>query len=190
MVALYRSLLKLYPEEHRLAFAEEMLGVFRDAQAEAGERTLAERLAFYLREMTGLMLGAARERMRELYCCDWKIGGIMDRRSECRFPRFAIVMMTIVFLIVVELIAKGEGLSHYLFRMYTVSGQHVAGTPEHWDLGNSLGQWPSHYGLLSGIAVVFLLAWAAGVAAWTIAYLLRRTGAQRLEEFPVWPSTQ
>jgi len=190
VVSIYRSLLKLYPEEHRLAFAEEMFGVFRDARAELEQKTVRERMAFYLREITGLMLGVARERIRELHCCDSKIGGIMDHRSECRFPPFAIVMMTIVFLIVVELIAKGEGLSHYLFRMYTVSGQHVAGTREHWDLGKSFGQWPSHYGLLSGVVMVFLLAWGAGVAAWAIAYLLRRTGTQRLEEFPIWPSSR
>jgi len=190
LVSIYRSLLKLYPEAHRLVFAEEMLGVFLDAQGEVEQRKVPERIVFYLREIAGLMLGAARERIRELHASNSKIGGIMDRRSACRFPRFAIVMMTIVFLIVVELIAKGEGLSHYLFRMYTVGGQHVAGAPEHWDLGKSLRQWPSHYGLLSGVVMVFLLAWGAGVAAWAIAYLLRRTGTQRLEEFPIWPGSR
>lgn len=167
-----------------------MLSVFRDAEAEFEQRTVAARLAFYLREVTGLMLGAGRERMRELAACELKIGGIMDRGSECRFPRLAIVLMTIVFLIVVQLIAKGEGLSHYLFRMYTVSGQHVAGAPENWDLGTSFGHWPSHYGLLSGVAMMFVLAWAAGAAAWALAFLLRRTGAQRLEQSPISPASR
>lgn len=190
MTKIYRSLLKLYPREHRSVFADEMLTVFRDAQADAWQGRTVESVAFYLREISGLLGGAAHERIREFYASRPIKGGTMDERSRCRFPRFAIVMMTIVFLIVVEIIAKGEGLSHYLFRMYTVSGQHIAGAPEHWDLGKSFQHWPSRYGLLSGALVGFLIAWAAGVTAWVIAYLLRRTGAQRLEQFPSWPSSR
>ncbi|HWC18869.1 MAG TPA: hypothetical protein VG498_17800 [Terriglobales bacterium] len=190
MIFIYQKLLKLYPEDYRYIFADEMVRVFCDAQTDAEQGTIPERLVFYLREITGLMFGAAHERIRQLHACDFKIGEIMDQRSQCRFPSFAIAMMTIVFLIVLELIAKGQGLSHYLFHMYTVGGQHVAGTPEHWDLGKSFQQWPSHYGLLSGVVVVFVLAWTAGLIAWAIAYMLHRTGTQRLEEFPIWPRSR
>lgn len=190
MLSIYQSLLRLYPQDYRYIFADEMIRVFRDAQSDLERGTMAARFAFYLREITGLVLGASRERIRELHDRNFKIGGTMDQQSRCRFPAFAIAMMMIVFVIVLELIVKGQGLSHYLFQIYGVGGQHVAGSPEHWDLGKSLQRWPSHYGLVSGVVAGFLLAWGAGAVAWALAYLLRRTGAQRLEEFAVWPSSR
>jgi hypothetical protein len=193
VAAFYRSLLKLYPREHRSTFADEMLDVFRDARADAGQRTVGGRMAFYLREIAGLLGGAARERLRDLrvsHECKLKIGGSMNQQSRCRFPRFSVVMMTVIFLIVLEIIAKGEGLSHYLFGLPAANGQPLAAGQERWNLGNSIQHWPSHYGLLSGVALGFLIAWAAGLAAWAIAYLLRRTGVQHFGETQSWPASR
>ena len=190
MLSIYQALLKLYPAEYRAVFGDEMLCVLRGVHAEMAHARARQRLAFYLREVTGLLRGAASEQIREIHACGINIGGTMNQRSRCRFSRFSVVMMTVVLLISIELIAKGEGLSHYLFRMYTVSGQHVAGTPQQWDLGKSFQYWPSHYGLLSGVLVGFLIAWAAGIVAWAIAYLLRRTGVQRLDNFPSWTANR
>ena len=192
-MTLYAALLKLYPRRHRMVFAEEMLDVFLAAQADAMRTSFAGYAAFYSRELSGLIVGAAQERVRSLsrnVCSISKFGGTMNHYSRCRFPKFAILMMAVVFVILLEIIAKGDGLSHYLFHLYTANGQLVIGAQEHWDLGKSVRHWPSNYRLISGIAVGFLIAWAAGLAAWSVAYLLRKTGAQRLGEFQSWPLNQ
>ena len=181
MTALYRCLLKLYPPAHRYKFADEMLDVFIEAEAEAGCADLRRRIAFYFREFSGLVRGALREQLCDVDLCereDLKIGGIMIRQTRCRFPRSAIVMMTFVLVIVIGMIAKIQGVSHSYGRI-------ISGELPHQPL-----QWPSYYGLISGIAVVFLLAWAAGVAVWAIAYAMRRTAAQHLGDFEAWPQAR
>ena len=178
MKALYRCLLKLYPRAHRYKFADEMIGVFVEAEAEARCTSVRRRTAFYFREFSGFVSGALREQLSSIDLCepeDLKIGGIMIRQTRCRFPRSAIVMMTFVLVIVVGMIAKIQGVSHSYGRI-------ISGELPHQPL-----QWPSYYGLISGIAVVFLLAWAAGLAVWVIAYAMRRTAAQQLGDFEAWP---
>ena len=103
----------------------------------------------------------------------------MIRQTRCRFPRSAIVMMTFVLVIVLGMIIKIEGVS----RSY---GKIVGGV----QLPHQPLQWPSYYGLISGFAMVFLLAWAAGLAVWAIAYAMRRTAAQQLGDFEAWPQAR
>ena len=95
----------------------------------------------------------------------------MIRQTRCRFPRSAIFMMTFVFVIVLGMIAKIQGVSHSY-------GSVISGELPHQPF-----QWPSYYGLISGIAVCFLLAWITGLAVWAIAYAMRRTAAQQLGHF-------
>jgi len=87
-------------------------------------------------------------------------------------------MMGFVFVVVVGMIVKIQGVSHFYGRI--ISGE----------LPHQAFQWPSYYGLISGIAVVFLLAWAVGIAVWAIAYAMRRTAAQQLGEFEAWPRSR
>jgi hypothetical protein len=181
MTRLYRYLLKLYPPGHRYKFADEMLDVFVAAEAEASCASIRRRAAFYFREFSGVVSGA----LREQFCAvdlwegkDLKMGGIMTRPTRCRFPRSSIVMMTVVFVIVLSMIAKIQGASQFYGKI-----ARGAVPPQTWE-------WPSHYGLISGIAVVFLLAWAAGLAVWAIAYAMRRTAAQQLGDFEAWPQAR
>ena len=102
----------------------------------------------------------------------------MIRQTRCRFPRSATAMMTVVLIIVLGMIAKIQGVSHFY-------GKIISGELPHQPL-----QWPSYYGLISGIAVVFLLAWIAGLAVWAIAYAMRRTAAQQLGDFETWPQAR
>jgi hypothetical protein len=64
MVNLYRWLLFLYPAAYRHEFAREMTLVF--CQNEEATRTegLAMRIAFCVRELSGLLSGALREQIR------------------------------------------------------------------------------------------------------------------------------
>ena len=181
MTSLYRCLLKLYPPGHRYQFADEMLDVFVEAESEARCANLRGRAAFYFRELTGLVGGALREQFCAVDVCERggsKMGGIMIRQSRCRFPRSSIVMMTVVFVIVLGMIAKIQGASQFYGKI-----ARGAVPPQTWE-------WPAHYGLISGIAVVFLLAWAAGLTVWTIAYAMRRTAAQQLGDFEAWPQAR
>lgn len=181
MTALYRCLLKLYPPGHRYKFAGEMLDVFAEAEAEAKCANLFGRTAFYFREFTGVLSGALREQFCAIDVCEpqeTKFGGSMIRQTRCRFPRSATAMMTFVLIIVLGMIAKIQGVSHFYGRVIT------------GELPHQPFQWPSYYGLISGIAVVFLLAWAVGVAVWAIAYAMRRTAAQQLGDFEAWPQAR
>jgi hypothetical protein len=174
-------------------FAAEMLDVFQQAQADAANRSISWSMVFYMREIAGLLRGAAHERVRNVHAssgCELKLGGNMNQQPRCHFPRFAIVMMTVIFVLVLEIIAKGEGLSHYLFRLSAMGGPPLPPGQERWNLGNSIQHWPSHYGLISGVAMGFLIAWAVGVIAWAFAYLLRRTGAQHFDQTQSWPVNQ
>lgn len=178
MRAIYLCLLKLYPRAHRYKFADEMLDVFVEAEGEIKCKGIGERATFYLREFFGLASGAVGEQLQAVGFCeqqDLKIGGIMIQQTRCRFPRSAIFMMTFVFVIVLGMIAKIQGVSHFYGRI--ISGE----------LPHKAWLWPSYYGLISGIAVCFLLAWVAGVAVWAVAYAMRRTAAQQLGDFEAWP---
>lgn len=175
-----RFLLKLYPPLHRENFAEEMLGVFKEAEADVRSEGIPVRAAFYLRETLGLAGGALRERLRSIGLDSCRreqagMGGIMILQTRYRFPRSATAMMTFVLVIVVGMIAKIQGVSHYA---NVIPGE----------LPRQPWQWPSYYGLISGIVVCFLLAWIVGAAVWAVAYAMRRTPAQQLDE--TWPPTR
>ena len=180
MSAIYRCLLKLYPGLDRYNFADEMLNVFVEAEGETRGKGVFERATFYLREFFGLASGAVREQLHVGFCKpqDLKIGAIMMRQTRCRFPRSAIFMMTLVFVIVLGMIAKIQGVSHFYGRLAT--GEL---SPKTW-------QWPSYYGLISGVAVCFLLAWVTGLLVWAVAYAMRRTAAQQLGDFDAWPQAR
>lgn len=171
MTSIYRYLLKLYPRLHRQEFAEEMLGVFVEAEREVKDKSMYECAFFYWREVLSLAGAALREHLREFDLCRrerLKMRGNMVLQLKYRFPRSAILMMTFVLVIVVGMIVKIQGVSHFY-------GKTIRGELPHipW-------QWPSHYGLISGIVVYFLLAWIAGIGAWALAYAMHRTAAQQL----------
>jgi hypothetical protein len=183
MIAFPRFLLKLYPPLHRENFADEMLAVFTQGQADVRSEGIPARAAFYLRETLGLAGGALRERLRSIdrYPCrreQVRMGGIMILQTRCRFPRSATAMMTFVLVIVVGMIAKIQGVSHFYGKV--ISGE-LPRQPWHW---------PSYYGLISGIVVCFLAAWTVGAAVWAVAYAMRRTAAQHLGNFETWPPTR
>lgn len=64
LVRLYRWLLHLFPSHYRSAFGREMTVVFQRAQADARNRGAVSHAAFGIREFTGLLLAAFRERVR------------------------------------------------------------------------------------------------------------------------------
>jgi hypothetical protein len=62
----YSSLLRLYPRGHRVVFADEMLAVFDEAAQERMRQGWGASARFALRELAGLIIGAAREWLAKL----------------------------------------------------------------------------------------------------------------------------
>lgn len=193
MSGVYEVLLKLYPAADRADFGEEMLDVLRQAEADATRRGPLARGWFYLHEAMGLLGGAARERLHALgEERGWKFlaeRGPMFQR-ERRYPYSSIVFMSLALAVIVLVIAKAQGVAHYLYQIYTLNGRTVIETRQNIHLGNSLAQWPSHWGLLASIALFFGITWLAGVTAWGIAHALRRSGVHRLDDAQTWPQTR
>ena len=190
MAPVYEFLLSLYPAADRAAFADEMLAVLRQAEADAARNGVLSRAWFFLHESMGLLGGAARERLHALgEERGWKFlaeRGPMFQR-ERRYPYTSIVFMSLALALIVLTIAKAQGFAYYLVQTYTVDGHVVVATRQHWDLGNSLFQWPSHWGLLGSIGLFIVLTWLAALVAWAVAHALRRSGVHRLDEAQTWP---
>jgi len=55
MFSFYRWLLYLYPSLYRREYADEMISVFRDAQAEVSAGSFGERISFRARESGGCL---------------------------------------------------------------------------------------------------------------------------------------
>jgi lysylphosphatidylglycerol synthetase-like protein (DUF2156 family) len=193
MAPIYEFLLRLYPSVDRSAFGDEMLDVLREAEADAARRGVLARSWFLVYESMGLLRGAARERLHALgEERGWKFlaeRGPMFQR-ERRYPYTSIVFMSLALAVIVLTIAKAQGFAYYLVQTYTVDGRVVIATRQHWNLGNSLFQWPSHWGLLGSIALFFAITWVAGIAAWGVSHAMRRSGVHRLDEAQTWPQTR
>lgn len=193
MTRLYRFLLKLYPPSDRLAFGDEMLDVFLQAEADAAGCGAVSRAWFYFREWSDLLAGAARERLYALgETRGWKFlserGPVMHR--ERRYPYTSIVFMSLALAIIVLTIAKAQGIAYYVVQMYTINGQLVIQTRQHLEMGNAITHWPSHWGLLASIGMFFAVTWLAAVVAWVVTHALRRSGVQRLDEVQTWPQAR
>lgn len=102
MLSFYRWLLYLYPPVYRHEFADEMVSVFRDAQADVTAGSIKQRISFRVREALGLLAGAVREHIRIITGNDRPISfrGFAVRR-EFRFPRSRVLLMSIIFAFVI-----------------------------------------------------------------------------------------
>lgn len=159
MLSFYRSLLYLYPSPYRREYADEMISVFRDAQAEVSAGSLVKRISFRARESGGLLAGALQEHFRML-------GGHyplislrrFTMRPEFRFPRSTIFLMSIIFAGVILAMEKAN----------SIMVKYAAGVGSIW---------PS---LPWFLGFTLLFTCAAALAVWGVLFALRRTGVHRL----------
>jgi hypothetical protein len=159
MLSLYRGLLYLYPSVYRREYADEMVCVFRDAEADARDGSVKERIAFRIRETFGLLAGAARERVRSVTGNYLSISfRRFDMHRGFRFPRSTVFLMTIIFAGVILIMEKAN----------TIQMTYASGVDSIW---------PS---LPWFLGIAFSLTCAVTVAVWGIRFKLGRTGAQRL----------
>jgi hypothetical protein len=159
MTCLYRFLLYLYPPSHRREYAEEMIAVFRDAQADVGLGSCRERISFRTRETLGLLAGAVQEHLRIFSGRSPMISFTRyDMRPEFRFPKSTVFLMSVIFCGV--MIAMKEASA--------VQAKYGSASDSMWRT------FPGFAGLTFSFALV------AVAIVWAILFALGRTGVHRL----------
>ena len=159
MLTLYRWLLYLYPSLYRREFADQMVSVFRDAQADVSAGSFGERISFRARETWGLLAGAVQEHIRVISGSYQLISFTrFNMRPEFRFPRSTVFLMSIIFAGVILAMEKAN----------TIQVKYGAG---------SGSIWPS---LPWFLGLTLLFTWATVMVVWGILFALGRTGVHRL----------
>ena len=186
----YESLLQLYPRSYREQFGREMLEVFREARADVASRGLAARLAFYFSEVRGVLGGAAGEHIRALgapHGFEFFGKRSLYMQPERKFSWTAIVFMTLVLGIAIEIIIYGQGVAYDMSRVIGAKGVLPLGAQP--PLGHSLSDWPTNWSLVVSIVIFFGITWIAALIAWFVAHATRRSGVHRLDEAQTWPQS-
>ena len=167
MLIFYRCLLYLYPPLYRREFADEMISVFCDVQADLRTASLLERIWFRTRETEGLLAGALHEHLRLLTSSDQPISFTRsDMRPEFRFPGSTVFLMLLIFGGVIVAMEKAN----------TIQLKYAAGVSSIW---------PS-FPWFMGLILVF--TYAGALAIWGILFALGRTGVHRLANIDTAPN--
>lgn len=165
MLSLYRWLLYLYPSLYRREYQDEMISVFRDVHADASAGSVKNRISFRVREVFGLLAGAVREHICVVTGNSQMISlRGFDMRSEFRFPRSTVFLMSVIFGGVIVVMEK----ANTIMLKYAGAGS----------------IWPSLPWFL-GFTVLFTCG--AAVVGWGILFALGRTGIQRLANIQTGP---
>lgn len=160
MRKLYSGLMRLYPVVYREQFGEEMAAVFEDLTADYRRRAFLSRYAFLLRETSGLVAGALKERLRISLGVSPDLSLSARRfsmRNGFRFPKTTAVLMTIILAGVMMAIKMGE---------------EIAGSLPH-DGGQVGPIHTVHQTLLGAIPTILVSFYAMGLACWCILFALR-----------------
>jgi hypothetical protein len=171
----YESLLRFYPHAYRQRFGEEMIAVFREAEADARDKGMVVKAKFYLREIGGLFRGALAEHVHHILGPHVSLP-LSSRRftmhSEFRFPKSTTALMVIILAGVVIAIEKARAI--------------------HASLPETNPQLPpirpEHFMFFPAIAQMFIFFYAAGLLGWAILFALRRSGVHRLSDLPDIPA--
>jgi hypothetical protein len=167
MLRLYRSLLYLYPPAYRCEYADEMMVVLSEVQEEIGKHTALKRIVCQGREALGLLCGALHEHLRMI---TGSYGMFPLRRirmrSEFRFPKAAVGLMTLILIAVLMAIDKAKSIQ--------------ASVPY---ANPQIGPIRSEeFTLVPTLLIVLVGACIAGALAWGILFALRRSGIHRLAQ--------
>jgi hypothetical protein len=170
MFSLYRSLLYLYPPAHRHEYGEEMMTVFREVRSETAKLGTLARGSFWVREVQGLLTGAVQEHLRTIIGSHYPspiFSRRLSMRSEFRFPRATVTLMTIILAAVVMAIEKATAIQNSV----PPSSPHVGPIQ------------PAHFTFLPTLLLILSLACLSGLLGWAVLFVLHRSGAHRLADF-------
>lgn len=168
MLALYRSLLYLYPSAYRAEFGREMLVVLSDLQLELRHETWWKRLHISLHEIAGLLCGAFQQHVHALtgsylYFSSPRRSAM---RSEFRFPKSAVALMTLILVAILYAIDQARSIQLSL-------------PPSHTDVGPIKS---AEFTAVPTMFIAVLGAFFIGAAAWAIIFALRRSGMHRFSQ--------
>lgn len=173
MLALYRSILHLYPASYRGEYGEEMLEVLSEVETEIRKRSRLEQAGGAAREAAGLLSGALREHLRAFASAAHRgrfssvfLGGRVVMRSEFRFPKATVGLMLVILAAVLFTIEKAKAISGSIPHANPPVG-HIR---------------PSQISVLPTLLLVMISAIGTGVIGWAILFAVRRSGLQQLSE--------
>jgi len=167
MLRLYRSLLYLYPPAYRCEFAGEMMLVLSEVQKEIGKYNVLKRIAYQGREATGLLCGALHEHLRMITGSYGVFpSGRIRMRSEFRFPKAAVALMTLILIAVLMAIDKAK----------SIQASVPYANPQIGPIK------PEEFTLVPTLLMVLAGACIAGAIAWGVLFALHRSGIHRLAE--------
>lgn len=173
MLALYRSLLRLYPAGYRCEFGEEMMEVLTEVQAEIRKRSTLAHLLCEVREAGGLLYGAFREHLRSIagsYDSGMFSSIFLSRRftmrSEFRFPKATVALMMVILAAVIFKIEKAKAISASIPHANPPVGPIQ----------------PTQIAIVPSLLVALISALLVGMIGWAILFALRRSGVQQLSE--------
>src|SRR5258705_13585227 len=167
MFSLYRSLLYLYPPAHRYEYGEEMMTVFREIQSETAKQGTLARGLFWVREVQGLLTGAVREHLRTTRYPSPIFSRRLSMRSESRFPKATVTLMTIILAAVVMAIEKATAIQNSV----PPSSPHVGPIQ------------PAHFTFLPTLLLILSCPCLVGILGWAVLFALPPSGARRLADF-------
>jgi hypothetical protein len=165
MQAFYRSLLGLYPAGHRRVYQREMLSVLAQLSEETAAQDWPVRFWLAARESAGLLRGALKEHFRALTGSDplRVVPRRISMRSEFRFPKTTVALMTIILVAVIVAIEKAKALSESIPPSSTPVG------PIH----------PEYVGVVPAFLMAVGGACVIGLLGWAVLFSLRRSGIHR-----------
>lgn len=168
-LGVYRALLYLYPAAYRREYGGEMLTVLGAVQAEVRTEALLSRAVSFTREVGGLLRGALEEHLRPVYPAESLTAFCSRRitmRSEFRFPKATVGLMTLVLLAIVAAIEKAKAISQSVAPSSTPVGRIV----------------PPYVSVVPTFLIALAGVCVCGALVWAVLFALHRSGTQRLSD--------
>ena len=173
MLALYRSILYLYPAACRGEYGDEMLQVLSEVETVIRKKGPLVWAGCAAREAGGLLYGALEAHLRTFTGAHNRgrfssmfLARRVAMRSEFRFPRATVGLMLVILAAVMFTIEKAKAIS--------ASVPHANPPVGHIH--------PSQITILPTLLVAMISAIGAGLIGWAILFALRRSGLQQLSE--------
>ncbi|MGB2633875.1 MAG: hypothetical protein WAM58_08065 [Candidatus Acidiferrum sp.] len=168
MLSFFRYLLNLYPASYRREYGEEMLGVLIEVHSEVKEKSSPARAISYAREAGGLLRGALREHARTIFFPQ----GFpvypqrrLTMRSEYKFPKATIGLMTVILAAVMLAIEKAKAISESVPPSSTFVGPIQ----------------PMHFSIVAALELLAALC-VGGALVWAALFAMHRSGTQRFSD--------
>ena len=167
MLAFYQLLLNLYPASYRDEYQQEMLSVLVQLNERSSQQSWPERFLLAARESAGLLRGALQEHFYAFTGSN-PLDVFPNRRilmrSEFRFPKTTVTLMTIILVAIIVAIEKAKAISESI-------------PPGSTPVGPIR---PDYVGVVPAFLIALASACVMGLIGWAVLFALRRSGIHRL----------